>query len=210
MKTNKKSNSLTKITILIAIILMVVAYFFYNNNQYGNLQIQSPTTNNLSIFVDNQEKKLNESLNLKLKKGEHSIILSQQGYWPWTKTINIVAKEQTEINPFFIPQNASGFLIGKEDPEYYDILKLFRQTNKNPKALVKITNPTLLEKIKAIDFYKDREDVVIISVEEGVYALETTQENLQPIYKGINPLFVKKDDSTLYILDNNSLMLVAY
>ena len=210
MKTIKRPNSLTKITILIAIFLAVITYLFYHYNQYGTFHIQNTQSDNLSVFVDNQEKKINEDLIFKTKKGEHSIILSQNNFWPWTKTITIEPKSQTEINPFFVPQNTSGMIIGDADPEYYSILSLFNKNLINSEIINKINNPTLTEKITALDYYKDRDDIVVMAIEEGVYAMEITQENLQPIYKGSNPKFVKNNNDTLYILDNNSLMIVNY
>lgn len=210
MKITQKPNSLSKITILIAIILIATAYLFYNNNQYGELKIEDADIDKLSMFIDNETKKIPHDLDFKIKQGKHSIILHQEGFWPWNKDLEIKAKEQIVIRPFFVPQNTSGILIGSEDSEYFSIKKLFKEKLINEEILNQINNSILKEKIKALDYYKNRNDVIVIAVEEGIYALEITQENLQPIYKGVNPIFVKKDNDTIYILDNNNLMLVNY
>lgn len=192
--------------------------FLYNFKQYGFLQINN-IDENISIFIDNNEKE--SDFNFKLRKGEHNIILSKEGYWPWAKDINIIKKENIEITPFFVPQNSSGVLIGENDSEYYKLLSLFNKNLISTEVFEKITNSVIKTQIKAIDFYKDRTDVVLVAVNEGVYALEINEQNinqidnsinqnLQPIYKGNDPLFVKNDNNSLYILDNNNLMMVNY
>jgi len=104
-------------------------------------------------------------------------------------------------------------LIEKADPEYWKILALFKKDLISQEAFNKISTIEIKSQIKAIDFYKNREDVILMALAEGVYALGIdykTEQNLQPIYKGKNPLFVKKDDNSIYILDNNNLMEVSY
>ena len=80
-------------------------------------------------------------------------------------------------------------------------------------AILSDDNAVLKTSITAIDFYKNREDVVLISSGDGVFALEIDSENIQnfqPIYKGKSPVFVKKDSSSIYILDDGNLMIVNY
>lgn len=216
MKTHKEKQYFYTYALGLIVILLLLLGLFYRHNQYGDLQINS-LDDNLSIFIDNKKiaSKQDIDLSFKLKNGEHNIVISKENFWPWIKNIEIKRKTLNEINPFFIPQNTSGFLIGESDLEYANILSRFEKNLISAEALNKITNANLelKSKIKAIDFYKNRKDVVLVALPDGIYALETESKNIQnfqPIYKGQNPLFVKKDDSVIYILDNNNLMLVNY
>jgi hypothetical protein len=64
--------------------------------------------------------------------------------------------------------------------------------------------------IKNADFYPKRKDIVIVAVQNGVYALEIDGRGgrlLQPIYKGKDPIFTTyKNDNSIYILDEDNLM----
>jgi len=212
----QQKNRLVFMSAIGLIIILVGAFFlFQNNNQYGTLLIKT-SESDLSIFVDNQEIIPLQKTNpvFKLKKGEHSVIISKIGHWPWAKNIEIIRKEEVGLKPFFVPQNTSGFLIGESDIEYASILTLFQENLILPEVFGQLTaNANLKSKITALDFYKDRADVVIFSAENGVFVLEMEEDNiqnLQPLYSGNNPVFVKKDNDAIYILDGNNLLLVNY
>ena len=89
----------------------------------------------------------------------------------------------------------------------------FRKNLISTEALETISTIEIKKQITAIDFYKNRDDVILMALDDGIYALGVdyeTEQNLQPIYKGKNPTFIKKDDNNIYILDNNNLMEVSY
>ena len=216
MKNYREKYKFNIYACLLAAILLFMIGLFYRQNQYGNLQINT-LDENLSIFIDNKKEKSEQDINpnFKLKSGEHSIIISKDNFWPWIKNIEIERKKAVEINPFFVPQNTRGLLIGEIDSEYASIMSQFEKNLILTEAFDKIINDNseLKSKITAIDFYKNRKDVVLIAMPDGIYALEIENENiqnLQPIYKGKNPVFAKKDNNSIYILDNGNLMLVNY
>jgi len=216
LKNNKKDTSLYWYASILIIILASAIFLFYKENNQGILKINT-SDKNLQIFIDEKDNGLLEKNILKLRKGEHSIILVKENYWPWATNTNIDRKQISEINPFFVPQNTNGFIVPKSDPEYYDILNLFQtrkthidwsQEKNTPKELL-----TFEVGIKSSDFYKDRTDVIVISTENGIYAMEINTDytpNFQPIYKGINPDFMKKNNDSIYILDEGNLMEVVY
>jgi len=202
--------------IILITLLVVILGIFYRNNQYGTLQIKS-SDEGLTLFIDNQRVEIEQKINpqFKLKNGKHTVVIAKDKFWPWTKEVEIKKETDSVVQPFFIPQNTSGLLIGEADSEYLQIMSLFQKDLISQPALAKIPkeNALLKETATALDFYKDRQDVVIIASGDGIYALEIDSKNIQnfqPIYKGAHPLFVKKDNLTLYILDNNNLMLVNY
>ncbi len=214
MKKLKKEKNPIVFIIILLLILAGIFWLNYDKNQKGFLQINS-LDETLVIYIDNVKEESQNDINPKfnIKEGVHSVIIYKDGFWPWTKEVNITRLEKLEITPFFIPQNTSGFLIEKTDSEYWNILALFQKDLISAEAYDKISTIEIKSQIKAIDFYKNREDVILMALTDGVYALGIdyeTERNLQPIYKGKKPLFVKKDNNFIYILDDNNLMEVSY
>lgn len=65
-------------------------------------------------------------------------------------------------------------------------------------------------KITSIAFYPKREDVLLLAIGNGIYALEVDVrkfQNFQPIYKGIAPSFVVNDEG-FFIKDAGNLFSV--
>src|SRR3989344_5248382 len=64
--------------------------------------------------------------------------------------------------------------------------------------------------IRGISFFPQQRDVILISVENGIFAPEIDgrgTRNFQPLYKGKNPTFAVLDDF-VYILDDGRLFEV--
>lgn len=203
---------------------------------YLNMTIPSPLT---SIFIDQSEKIVtnndNQIIRLKFSPKTHSVIVSKDGYFPWTKDFIVPSGGEITLLPIFVSQNASGQIITNQDPEYQQIrnliirdklptknlpllydqnIKLWVEENtiivENENGPKKIIKPET--KIRNVSFYKDRDDVVMFSTADSVYVIETDIENVQnfiPVYKGENPLFVKNNPNFIYILDGNNLMQVV-
>lgn len=74
---------------------------------------------------------------------------------------------------------------------------------------------TPVDSIRSVDFYADRTDVIIFASDTGVYALDAIENaaehkaNFLPIYKGAKPVFLKTDNTFLYVLDQENLMMVV-
>lgn len=66
--------------------------------------------------------------------------------------------------------------------------------------------------VRNADFFPGRRDVIIIAVQNGVFALEIDGKGgriLQPIYKGKEPFFtIYKNESSIYILDEKTLIKI--
>jgi hypothetical protein len=64
--------------------------------------------------------------------------------------------------------------------------------------------------VRNVEFYPKRKDIVIVAVQNGVYAIEIDGRGgrlLQPIYKGKNPIFITyKNDNSIYILEEDNLI----
>jgi len=63
-----------------------------------------------------------------------------------------------------------------------------------------------------IDFLPGRKDIIVISVGNGVYALEIDGRGdrlIYPIYKGKSPIFATSVSKYIYIIDENSLLKIS-
>lgn len=87
-------------------------------------------------------------------------------------------------------------------PYYYC---LFSACSESIKSFDPITE------IRDIAFYKDRNDVLLVAIQNGVFALEidpNNTQNFQPLYEGTSPEFRIEEDKNVYIMDNGVLMLI--
>ncbi|HEY4510539.1 MAG TPA: PEGA domain-containing protein [Candidatus Paceibacterota bacterium] len=64
--------------------------------------------------------------------------------------------------------------------------------------------------IRTMDFFPGRKDVIIVALQNAIYAVEIDKRGgqmLQPIYKGKKPVFiVRGNDPNIYILDDKNLI----
>lgn len=64
--------------------------------------------------------------------------------------------------------------------------------------------------IKNIGFYPNREDVILIAIQTGIYAIEIDArktQNFQPVYKGIDPYFIF-EDGELFVRDGENIFVI--
>ncbi|MEK7120958.1 MAG: PEGA domain-containing protein [Patescibacteria group bacterium] len=135
-------------------------------------------------------------------------------------------KEYKEIAPLFdIPNDPDKELVSKNEVvtiSYEDgqiFAKWLADKNDAPEYLcdketekcqkTAVFKPTT--KLRNMSFFKDRDDVLIIAIEKGIFALELNPQgtqNLQPIFEGKSPEFRIKD-GFLYAKDEGSLILIS-
>jgi len=180
----------------------------------------------------------NEQLFKKVPVGENSVVVSKKGFWPWMKKVVISEGSETIIKPFLIEiMQENIFSINKDSDEYKNIknkidnYSLPTKENKlvsfSAETSLWIENnnifsenseqkePELIFKsntiINNIDFYRNRDDVILFSTDGFIYALEldkTNNQNFQPLFQGANPRFIKKDNSNIYVMDSNILAII--
>ncbi len=185
---------------------------------------------NIKITTDKE----NDRIRLKLPIKENTIKISKEGFFVWQKSIYPNPKEDTYIKPLFKKISSSGVFIKANDPEYYSIYNKTTTgsplpTSTNPKIIdgVKIwaeKNTILVNKgsedfgifessenIRTLDFYKNDKDYVIYSADNGIYILEINQdyENFQntfPVYTGKKPVFIYKNENSIYVVDDKDVL----
>ncbi len=229
------------VVVILGIYLYVDGYRFTSNltlGKSGNLIVNIPLPLT-SIYIDNSKKiettTDNETVKIKLSPKAHSIIIGRDGYFPWTKEFVMPSKGEIILNPLFVSQNASGQIITQSDPEYWKIrnqitrdqlptqdkpkissdekYKLWVDDNgvmiSNGEKQIKVIEPDTA--IRSVSFYKDRNDAIIFSTANSIYAIETDTSGVQnflPIYRGTRPAFIEMDTSFIYVLDGENLMQI--
>lgn len=205
----------------------------------GSIQIVVPFSGT-SVYIDESKKitstKKDEIIEIKLSPREHSFIVSKDGYLPWAKKITVPSGKVKKLNPLFVSSSASGVIIPTADKEYYKIRNSIITDKSATKELPIISkdgtvklwledNAILIETgsttkmviqpdnvIRNVSFYKNRNDVVIFSNQNSIYAIETETDGIQnfiPIYRGEEPSFKVVDENSIYVYDNGTLMQVV-
>jgi len=67
--------------------------------------------------------------------------------------------------------------------------------------------------IRSLDFFRDRDDVLIVAIENSISALEldtAPPQNFQPIFTGENPRFEQPEDGILFIQNGPAFAVVRY
>jgi hypothetical protein len=164
-------------------------------------------------------KETDGDMRLSLSAGKHSIIVSKEDHWPWTKDIDIKKHETLTLHPFTLPQrvpleSVSRFLSSHDtasiDPNYTKVAVLFENlaTSDEIKPLIEATR---IQGVAFADYLPERTDVILVATKEGIFAVgieKNERPNFQPLYKAPNALFVKAKDNTLYIKDGDSIFRV--
>lgn len=242
----KQKNQLIKPVLLILFTIGFVFYLMgyritseFSFGKVGTITLNTPYKET-TIYVNSNEKIVTDAdtkvVEITLTPKTHKIIVSLKDFYPWTKDVKVPSGGKLELNPLYVPQNPSGFLIGQLDPEYYQIKQSIAKNKVLPestpimhkdgvtkifvdKNTIYVTKNEKTEevlksevKIKSIDFYKNRNDVVIFSAGNSIYAIEIDKagtQNFMPIYKGQDPYFVNETDNTIFVEDNMVLMQVV-
>ena len=67
------------------------------------------------------------------------------------------------------------------------------------------------KQVRQIDFYPDKEDIVLFSTDDTIWITELNRnepQNLQKLYTGKSPDFARGPGNTIYIKDSRSLMII--
>jgi len=195
----------------------ISALVFYIPDENTFLTNDSMTTGNLL-----SPKKISDvlwqknSVILKTEKGTIKIIFDLTA-----KTINAsFSSEQTaEISPYEKYDNKREQKL-YWDPASNEIFVEWLKNDSRPPYYICAEEPCSSQisifkskmPIREIDFFPHRRDLIMISIGNGVYALEIDGRGgrlLQPIYKGKSPDFaVFGNEETTYIIDEGNLIKI--
>ena len=210
------------LVIVIVFIALFVSYGLWTSAHMGTLIVDSPAYGS-RVFVDQHLagvlKQVPDSVHLSEQTGKHNVIVSKEGYWPWTQDVEIKKNETIELHPFIIPQKVatdrvvrlvSSNGVTSIDPEYVKIAALFENltTSSEIQPLVEATH---ILNVSYADYAPGRTDVLLMATSDGIYAVgieKSEHPNFQPVYKGTNPSFVKTKDNILYIKEGDAIFRV--
>ena len=215
------SKSMTKYwwTLAAGAILITLGIIFLTVGKKGTITMQIPLMQT-TIYIDQKDKRVttkeNESVEVKLSPSTHNIIVSRNGYYPWTKNVSVPRGKTVPLFPIFVPLNSSGQIITTNDPEYVKIknsitgdktpTKSAPLVSQDKTVSIWLEGGEIMAKVAAteteaektfsvvapqspirnVDFYKDRSDSVIFSTEKAVYVIEVEAEGTQ----NFMPLFM--------------------
>ncbi|MCX6736194.1 MAG: PEGA domain-containing protein [Candidatus Parcubacteria bacterium] len=205
------------------VVMLTIGYGVWSEETSGNITIAS-TLYGTEVFVDNGRagiiKTAGEKETYQYPAGKHTVVVARGGYWPWKKDLNITPKQTVVLNPFLIrqeikpeviPQFSVADGVATESEEYLNTLALFDNIS-IPVDIVPIISSISLKNVRAADYYPGRKDVLLVAVQNGIFAIDAIQNdprNFQPIYEGTSPLFVKTANNVIFIKDGNSLFRVS-
>lgn len=201
---------------------------------------------NAQIFFDNKSQKFGSG---KLRidgvsPGEHVILITAEGFWPWTKPVSVQNGHTTILVPFLLRQEPERRDVTKQG-EFVRLRERVRSnrlpTEKNPilsesgnvslhakDGVIYATwipksdppedfcNPVCLKTapvftsvvpLRNLSFLPGRDDVMLISAEDGIFAVELDArgiQNFQPLYQGEAPTFATEGKS-IYLFDKGAL-----
>jgi len=207
------------------------------------------------VFLDEKEKaftsKNQEVVTLpKVSKGEHTVVVHKENFWPWAKTIVSEKSGEVYLKSFHLPQrlDVNKLELGSESREnarrrlaqsvapteksktfsadrkaslWIENNKIFVEWNEENPPHYFCKENVCEERVEVIaslsnmvsaDFLKERNDVVIFSNEEGIFAIEvdkTETQNFQPIWRVRNPKFVQSADG-LFVEESREIYSIEF
>ena len=99
----------------------------------GSIIVEVPEAG-AKVYLDERKKyttgKSDETVPFRsLSPGRYSIIVAKDGFWPWSKEVEVSANNVARLRPFLIPTSITGFTITEEDPEYEKIRSLVAENS---------------------------------------------------------------------------------
>ena len=130
---SRKDKKLVYMYLGLAIMVILLIWIFrdsiFGASDKGRIVIDK-IDGSAIVFVDSEEsKRINEEKeNISLKRldiGFHSVLISRDGFWPWMKEVEIKARDNIILSPFFVFSNTTGFIVTESNPEYSNLIARF-------------------------------------------------------------------------------------
>lgn len=191
--------------ITIAIIVIIGGYVAYD--QFINVGTVTVTVpEGTTVFVDNNEEIASTNTateSLRLKSGEHTIIVSKEGFWPWAKVVNVQTNEETALSPFMVGHTADGTFIDEANPEY-DALIAQTDAVIAPKETARLASPAATVEVWVEDNAIFAEWVGGDSLPRYFCDESNTCNNTIEVFSSSEPI-----KNVAFYKDRNDVLLVA-
>lgn len=233
------------IVITVLVLLGLVYFFFFRPTSTITLINLMP---DVEVYVDNVKSNVtSENPDFRVRKGDRSVIVAKEGYYPWFKELHVTPHEDIILEPFLFSRSLRAETVPATSTDAVSIRQSIvtstLPTEENMKVsesgnvgLYVVDDKNLLAKwlgdpeegqipfcsegtcdpvlvinsglpITGVEFYKDRDSVVLFSTVDTIFAIEIKRydpQNLQPIFQGNRVRFVKAPgENVLYILDQD-------
>lgn len=203
----------------------------FNITQIGGIFIALPESGN-QIYLDGELKKENGYFSASLfindlRPKTYSALVAKDGYWPWTKNLEVKENTVTETRPFLMRKNIEGGPIknneeiiaafSNSDSSMIENAKTDRKNNveiwqEDGKIIARWKKESPLpyyfskeeqiifqtaNEIKNFEFFPKRPDLIILALRNGIFALEIDGRGL----RNFQPIY-KGFDPNFVLIDN--------
>lgn len=107
----------------VVVVLLVVLTF----SVFGSSTIELTVSHKDAVaLIDEDGEKTaeeNQQFSFDVKTGEHFVIVTKNGYWPWIKEVTMNRGETKKFHSFNVPTQSSGSIITRNDPDYDSIIE---------------------------------------------------------------------------------------
>lgn len=206
------------------------------------LEVQTPVAGT-KIFVDQfpagESTTAGEILTAKgVSPGNHNILVAKEGYWPWSKVLPFSENSTVVVNPFLTRRSPNFDQVVASREEVVAIKNAITTytlpTKENPLASrdgttkiwveynvvrAQIENATAgdvltkNEPITGLDFYNNRNDVIVSSTSQSIFATEldkvSNQNSQSIVISPNNGFYIDKEENLLYVLVNKNIFSMA-
>lgn len=116
-KQNSKKTALIWGIVIIGVILAVV--FYLQTDNAGSEIAIAPTGGTSNVFIDRSQvgklQSTSSPTGFSVSEGSHDVLVAQDGYWPWTDTVDVTSGTSTVISPFIIEETGKQVLQTTEE-----------------------------------------------------------------------------------------------
>jgi hypothetical protein len=204
---------------VIFVVMLAIGYGIWSEETSGTIVLFAPVYGT-EMFVDGKLAGLSEEAGQKMSynysEGKHSVIVSHEGFWPWKKDLSLAAKTTITLKPFIVRKEVKPSEIPRSsydagtmtiNQDYTDAMTKFNDLSIKEEFKKPLLS-TGIGKARSVDYYPGRTDVLLVAVNNGIFAVETgttTPRNFEPVFEGKEPVFIKDDNNVLIIKDGDSL-----
>ena len=262
LKKHAQKNKVAYTTLGLLLLFLLVGIVVQEANArfgaFGTIEIRDlPSTTSIRIddkIVESTEGGIS-TITTNVRPGTRSILIEKNGYWSWTKALDIHEGETTIITPYLLARSPrltniteleeladfdkieSSFKKDKSRPEnralssddanvaiWQDNTGIYARYLNDPSRLPhyfcddascdkEITITSLRDvTVKTIEFLPGRFDVVLLTFEQGVFALELdkrSNQNLQPLTETPGADIRARDNESVYIKIGNEIGILT-
>ncbi len=160
----------------------------------------------------------------KIARGEHTLIATKSGHWPWLRTLEVTAGQKVQVTPLLIPQELAGKVVDSAPDTtplpsrtapitqqqiiiWADGNAIYSQLGAQQKPVAVFTSEY---PVRSLALYPGRTDTLLVAAGDLIFALDIEAgdtRNFLPMYKSTAPEFaIDAERGTIFIKDGNQIL----